>query len=401
MSRTILVTDADRGSGLTIVRSLGRSGFRVIAGSVDRRAIGFYSRYANKSCTYPAPQTDPQGFVEAILKCVRQYGVDLIIPVTDDVILPLSNARIQFDGLCKIAMPTPEQLDVVTDKLKTLQLAKLQNVPVPHTTVLQNVADAEAISDEHHWPVVLKPLRSRLYTSGGGIEVLEVSYAHNKEDLNRQVARFNGSCDVLVQEYHSGEGHGVEFLMNEGQPICAFQHKRLHEVPITGGASSLRESVKLDPVLYEYSVRMLAALKWTGLAMVEFKLSEDGPRLMEINGRVWGSLPLAFHSGMDFPAHLAKLYLSDSPFVPPEPDTQYRVDVKARNLNLDVAWFFSVLRGNRRHPLIEVPARTELIPAIGGYLNPLYKNDVQSWNDPLPGLVDLPRIVTRLFRKLQ
>jgi predicted ATP-grasp superfamily ATP-dependent carboligase len=205
---------------------------------------------------------------------------------------------------------------------------------------------------------------------------------------------------VLLQEYHSGDGYGVELLMFEGQPICAFQHKRLHEVPITGGASSLRESVNLDPILYEHSRRMLAALNWTGLAMVEFKLTEDGMCLMEINGRVWGSLPLAVHSGMDFPAHLAELYLSESPTVPPEPDTQYRVGVRARNLNLDIVWLLSVLRGNRRHPNIEVPARSELVPAICGYFNPLYKTDVQSWDDPLPGLLELPRIATRLLRKI-
>ncbi|MCI0712813.1 MAG: ATP-grasp domain-containing protein [Chloroflexi bacterium] len=400
MFKTILVTDVDRGSGLTIVRSLGRKGFRVIAGAVDRRAIGFYSRYTTDTCIYPAAQTDPQGFVETILKCVSQYDVDLIIPVTDEVILPLASVQMQFDGLCKIAMPTPEQLDIVTDKLKTLQLATSQNVPVPHTTMLHSVADARAISDKLHWPVVLKPLRSRLYTSGEGIEVFKVCYAQDKEDLFSQMALFEGRCAVLLQEYHAGDGYGVELLMCEGQPICAFQHKRLHEVPITGGASSLRESVELDPVLYEHSIRMLAALNWTGVAMVEFKVSEDGPRLMEINGRVWGSLPLAVHSGMDFPTHLAELYLSDSFSVPTEPDTQYRVGIRARNLRLDVVWLLSVLRGNRRHAYIKTPARSKLIPAIGGYFNPQYKTDVQSWDDPLPGLLELPRIVTRMVSKL-
>ena len=69
---------------------------------------------------------------------------------------------------------------------------------------------------------------------------------------------------------------------------------------MTGGASSYRESVALDARLLEDSVRLLQALRWTGLAMVEFKVGADGYHLMEINGRVWGSLPLAvavFHFG--------------------------------------------------------------------------------------------------------
>src|SRR5207302_298489 len=59
----------------------------------------------------------------------------------------------------------------------------------------------------------------------------------------------------------------------------------------------------------DYAVKLLEALDWTGLAMVEFKVGADGVRLMEINGRIWGSLPLAVRSGVDFPAMLAELWL--------------------------------------------------------------------------------------------
>ncbi len=67
--------------------------------------------------------------------------------------------------------------------------------------------------------------------------------------------------------------------------------------------------------------------------MVEFKVGPGGPHLMEINGRIWGSLPLAVFSGMDFPARLADLLLNGPPSpLPAAPDTDYRVGVKARNL---------------------------------------------------------------------
>ena len=46
-------------------------------------------------------------------------------------------------------------------------------------------------------------------------------------------------------------------------------------------------------------------LSYSGLAMVEFRRGPDGVGyLMEVNGRVWGSLPLAVRAGMDFPALL-------------------------------------------------------------------------------------------------
>jgi predicted ATP-grasp superfamily ATP-dependent carboligase len=47
----------------------------------------------------------------------------------------------------------------------------------------------------------------------------------------------------------------------------------------------------------------MSALRWSGVAMVEFKWqpSERAAWLMEINGRFWGSMQLAVASGVDFP----------------------------------------------------------------------------------------------------
>lgn len=399
MTKTIFVSDAGRNSAIAIIRSLGKQGWRVVAAAAQADAIGFRSRYVAEKFVYPAPEEAPEAFVEAVYDYVKSHKVDLIIPVTDEVILPLSRVRERFAGICQIAMPEPEALDIVTNKLKTLDLAKKQGVPIPTTHLLSTEAQAQEIADTLQWPVVLKPMRSRLLVEGE-VEAFHVVYAGNKNELLEHMRHFENRCDVLLQEYHPGEGHGVELLLFEGKPVCAFQHKRLHEVPITGGASAFRQSVALDKTLYEYSVKMLQALNWTGLAMVEFKLAAEGPKLMEINGRVWGSLPLATSSGMDFPKYLAELYLSDSPAAPPTPHMKYNVGVRARNLSLDVVWWFSVLRGVKHHPVLQTPSRMELLPATLGYFNPFYKTDVQSWDDPIPGLLELPRIAKKLVKKI-
>src|SRR5436309_8805948 len=91
--------------------------------------------------------------------------------------------------------------------------------------------------------------------------------------------------------------------------------------------------------------------------MVEFKIGVDGPKLMEINGRVWGSLPLAVRAGMDFPARLADLLLDGPPAPTALPATDYRVGVRARNLRLDLSWIGAVATGRRRHRELPWPGR--------------------------------------------
>ena len=79
-------------------------------------------------------------------------------------------------------------------------------------------------------------------------------------------------------------------------------HRRLRENPITGGSSTAAESF-YDDELRELGLRLLRALEWDGVAMVEFKRDQrDGLyKLMEINPKFWGSLDLALAAGIEFP----------------------------------------------------------------------------------------------------
>ena len=398
---TILVTDAGRGSAISIIRSLGRRGWRVIAADSVARNPGFRSRYARDRLLYSPPATSPNECIDDLLRAAREKAVDLIIPVTDDVILPLSAARSRFDGVCKLALPRVTSLDVVINKLKTIRLAEELGVPTPVTRLVHSTGEALDQARSLGWPLVLKPLASRLYREQATIESFEVCYAENRERLTAQMRLFEGRCPVLLQEYYRGVGYGVELLMHEGRPLCAFQHKRLREIPISGGASAFRQGVPLDPELYRHSIRLLRNLRWTGLAMVEFKVGQAGAKLMEINGRVWGSLPLAVRSGVDFPALLAEMHLS-GPSGPGAPQAApYKAGIRSRSLLLDMVWIAQVLLGHRRYPFLEMPGRGQAFTALLQLLNPACKFDILSLDDPQPGIADIFNIVGRFAAELR
>jgi predicted ATP-grasp superfamily ATP-dependent carboligase len=396
----VLVTDASRGSAISIIRSLGRRGYHVIAADSEVRSPGFYSRYASERLRYPPSDQAPGEAIATLLEAARERRVDLIVPVTDDVVLPLSKARERFAGTCALALPERRAFARTCDKLATLELAAEVGVPAPRTALVATVREAIEAAPSLGWPVVLKPRRSRVYRDGGSVERYEVSYAQDAAALAEEMRRLEGRSDVLLQKYYRGEGQGVELLTYRGRPLAAFQHRRLREVPITGGASSFRESVPLDPVLYDYSVRLLAALEWTGLAMVEFKLGKEGPRLMEINGRIWGSLPLAVKSGMDFPARMAELYLRNPPEADGPPDTTYALGVRSRNLDLEILWIGSALRGTQRFQSLPLPGRRQALAAALRLLYPGDGFDVLARDDPRPGMAEIARIAAKLRRKL-
>ncbi len=405
----VLVTDAGRGSAVAIIRSLGRRGWEVTAADSDPWSPGFRSRYATHRLRYPDPKRRPDEAARRIADWSSGHGVDLVIPVTDEVILPLlpllpvaepggtatGRERTGTKPGPALAVAPPRAVERARDKRATLELAESLGVPVPRTARVTTASEAIETAAGLAWPVVVKPERSRIRREDGSIASLTVAYAATPAELRSRMALLEGASAALLQELVVGEGHGLEVLCDRGRVVAAFEHRRIHEVPVTGGASALRESAPVRPDLLAHASRLMEELEWTGLAMVEFKVGPDGPRLMEINGRIWGSLPLAHAAGMDFGGRLADMLLGPV-VVPAEPDCSYEIGVRARNLSLELAWAASVLAGRRRYPYLPWPDRREAIGALAGLLDPSVRDDLLSLHDPGPGLAEIARTV-RLF----
>jgi hypothetical protein len=122
---------------------------------------------------------------------------------------------------------------------------------------------------------------------------------------------------------------------------------------------------------------------------------------MEINGRVWGSLPLAVHCGMDFPTRLAELCLYGPPGRETAPDTSYVVGARTRNLYLEMVWVAQVLFGRRRYPFLPMPGRWDALKAMVQLLNPAYKFDILSIEDPYPGVQDVFKSIGKFVEKMK
>ncbi len=147
--------------------------------------------------------------------------------------------------------------------------------------------------------------------------------------------------------------------------------------------------------------------------MIEFKVDESGPshekpagsdgertvRLMEINGRVWGSLPLAVLSGMDFPARLAELYFRGPPSMTTEPNSDYRIGLRTFNLELILKWIARVLVGRPRCRFLPTPRRRAVFAALVGLLSPRQKFDLSSLEDLRPAIAEIGKIARKFWGK--
>lgn len=399
----VLVLDADQASALAIVRSLARQGLTVRVAASGDGAIAARSRHVTEALRYPDPLREAAAFVDWVAERQRSQPQELVIPVTERTVVPLMRAHARLPDAARLAIAPPAALEQVLDKSRTVALARELDVPVPHSWPVEALDALDAFlammdgPQGWGWPVVVKPTRS--VGQGGGQAVqLSVSYAHDATGLRQQVQHALRYGQVMLQEYFRGDGVGIELIARHGEIRHAFQHRRLHEVPLTGGGSSLRVSDPIVPALLEASRRLVRALGWHGVAMVEFKHEPRSGafRLMEINGRFWGSLPLAIAAGADFPAMLHELMTTGE--VRERPPA--RTGVLCRHLARDLDWVEHVLRKAAPPQLVRLPSHGQVLRDSLSVLSPRHHFDVQSWRDPWPGLVDAGRLVRHQWRRV-
>jgi predicted ATP-grasp superfamily ATP-dependent carboligase len=302
--RRVLVPDATNRPALTVIRSLGRQGCELFAGSPTTWSLGSASRYASAVVIHPNPSSDPRGFVEALVEPLVLHDIGVIMPAADVT----ASALLEYRGLLppsvQLVLPPERSLALAHDKIELTELACKLEVPVPEGFVARGSPIGDPRLTELGYPLVLKPRVSR-YFDGRRWRGAKVRIAQDAEQLVKLAEEEHAlaTSDYLVQRKVPGEGRGVFLLAREGVIRCVFAHRRVREKPPWGGVSTLCEAADPEPVLVDYSERLMRALSWSGVAMVEFKWDPESRSawLMEINGRFWGSMQLAVTSGIDFP----------------------------------------------------------------------------------------------------
>jgi len=390
----VLVLDGNENQAVAAVRSLARAGHRVFVGASTSWSKAGWSRDAEGSFTYPAPQDDALAFVHCVAgQAAREPGT-LVLPMTERTTLPLSlNRDVIYATDARMVLPPHETVLRAFDKQETTRLAQSLGIAVPQTFMITGDDEARRAAAALPYPVVLKPRSSEEVTATGNVRATgSPRYARNADEFITAYQAISRRCSaVLVQEFVEGAGAGYFALMNAGELRMEFAHRRIRDVRPTGSGSALRESVRPDPRVKDAALAILRALRWHGVAMVEFRQRPDGtPVFLEVNGRFWNSLALAVYAGADFPRLLADM--AEHGDVAPSLD--YQVGLRCRWLLGDARHLAAVLRGPPKTFTGRFPSRWRTLVDV---LTPVpgTRHDNFTLDDPLPEIADWLDFLTR------
>ena len=365
-----LVIDAQECHALAAVRSLGQRQVMVVAASPKRDAMSFYSRHCARRLCSPSPAQEPRAYADWLLETLRRDRYDALLCFGDASLHVLATIRDEVQALTGCRMPPYSVLFDADRKDLVARRAQQLGIDVPRTIEPESLDMVAALSRDIEMPVIVKGV-----LGSGGRQVEMVHERERLVDAVRRVAALNIDPSLplpIVQEYIPGSGYGLSALMQHGEPLAVFAHRRLEEHDVGRGtglahAATGAESVD-EPAMRDAGLRLLRALQWDGMAMVEFRRSDRNGRfyVIEVNPRFVGSLDLAIAAGVDFPW----MYTCLAAGLSVEPPDAYRVGLRYR-------WLLS-------------KSIAQVVESPGGFvrsalalLRPDTKIDI-NWRDPKP-----------------
>jgi hypothetical protein len=177
-------------------------------------------------------------------------------------------------------LPPEKSFNISKDKYQLNIFCSKNGIPVPE--IIQYASLDEFV--KRFVPLIYKPKH------GSGSKGIQ--FVRTPDDLKNIERRE----DFFLQRF-VGNGVNVDggfYLMDKGELISFYSHKRIRTYPPEGGVSVYSQSIENNRIA-AIGTKLLNQLNWSGWAMIEFIYDEksDDYVVIEINPRAWGSILLS------------------------------------------------------------------------------------------------------------
>jgi carbamoyl-phosphate synthase large subunit len=226
--------------------------------------------------------------VPALSELCDEFGVALVVPLTDLDIEVLAHARLA--GQLPALVPDPEMASAMYDKYAAHLLLTRMGLPSPPTVLPGEPVDG--------YPVMVKPRR------GSGARSI-----HRADDP--QAVEFFVDYvreDTMVQRFMDGPEFSIDTLSDRaGRCLNAIPRTMIE----SRGGESIKGTVIADQELVELGRRVVEALSLRGPSTVQvFRDREIGVGITDVNPRFGGAFPAPMYaalSGRTYPELIVRM----------------------------------------------------------------------------------------------
>ena len=316
--RALIVGQGNSRGAVAAVRSLQRAGWEVGVGSPRGTGLAARSAACSSRHAITAAHVDVQRFAHDVSTIVEGHGYGIVFGSGEAEVIGLSLSRDRIPAV--VTYGPHRSLEKALDKLELDRAAVAAGLSVP-----RSLEPSEVGSDQ---PVVVKARRHARPEVPGAPPRVDTNVVLGREAAHERAQHLlQLGAEPLI--YQFVEGHLLAYacvISPRCQVVAECMQVAERIWPPMAGASSRATTVGVDPELAKGCRRLLEDLKWFGLAELQFVVPADGtPRLIDLNGRFYGSLALAVAAGADLPMAWASVATgSRFPFARAESGVRYQ-----------------------------------------------------------------------------
>jgi predicted ATP-grasp superfamily ATP-dependent carboligase len=370
---------------LAVVRSLGRHRIPVCVLQSDEHSIARHSRYSTHSFTWN--EGGDRQRRERLLELVADYGMEswTVIATGDEDAALLAREHAALSGHVKLTVPPWEVLRNAYDKRAMHALADALGLAQPETRL--RVDPATLAQLQLRFPAIVKPAYKVERNALTAAKAWRVDDAAELTRCFEAAARLVDPAALMVQELVPGDEQlSCAALCVGGELLASLTARRTRQFPLEFGKASTYVETIDDRSIVDDARRLLGAMRFSGIAEVEFKRDPDSGanKLLDVNPRAWGWQSLCDRAGVDFPL-LLWLHANGHPL----PQTLPRTGVRWVRMAFDLQ---AVARMLASHAL----SLHDYVQSLRGPL--VFATFAR--DDPLPAVVGGPALLRVLVARL-
>lgn len=300
--RALIVEEGLSRGALAAVRGLGRDGWVVGIGSPRPGGLAASSRWARRWHRVTAPGDGLSEFLATTRLAVREGRYEVVLGAGDAEVLALSMGREEIGA--SVPCAPHENVLRAFDKLELAAAAETAGIRTPRIVPatqenVSGIAGTVVVKARTHW-----------HPGSSGVPARIEAAVVPSHEIARAVERIRArGGEPVLQDVVEGRLEAYVSLRNEEGEIVAEMQQRAGRLwPVPAGISVRAETIPIDRGLAERTQALLEHLGWFGLSEAQFLIPETGdPYLIDLNGRIYGSLALALAAGVNMPSLLARL----------------------------------------------------------------------------------------------
>jgi len=282
----ILVTAVGSELAFSVIKALKLATFpfKLYGSDINAEVAGKY--WCDKFYKVPLAK-DEAAYIHKLKEIVQSEGINAIIPTNDVEILTLSRYKEEFQNSfnCLIIINPSEEVERFNDKWLSYLWFDENNIPCPKTFLIRDLMSTESNLSGLTFPMILKPR-----IGGGSRSIFRIN---SHDDLKKYSIVMP---DHVLQEYlypdHEEYTAGVYRTMKD--EVFVIILKRTLKFGMTNTAETV-----FDSGLENFVRQSILKTKLSGSVNIQFRLTDKGPKVLEINPRFSGTTGIRAHFGFN------------------------------------------------------------------------------------------------------